>query len=176
MSNVNLYAPFAGVKDGLTLLTMLQDKKKLAETLGIVKILDDRIAEINQAIEVYGKTSEIDKLLRKAAENNAEAEKTLTEATVNSETVRDEAKHWADALNKKSKTRKADVKQREDAADEDKRLLENEKARFTQESKIAEARIAKDEQAATSRLEEATALRARYQKILDDMKAGAAAA
>ena len=176
MAKYELYAPFSGVKDGLTLLTLLQDKKKLAEVMGVLEALEGERTKLNEAIEVYGKAKKMDGLLHKAQENAALSEKALSEATANSETVRAEAKHWADELNRKSKTREADVKQREDAVEEGERLLENEKARFTQESKIAEAKIAKDEQTATKRLEEATALRDRYQKILDDMKAGAAAA
>ena len=176
MAKHELYAPFAGVKDGLTLLTLLMDKKKLVEMLGVLKGLEGTRNQVNEAIETYGKAKKMAELLRQAEAKNMEADKTLRDATANSETVRAEAKYWAAELVKKSKTREADVKQREDAVEEGERRRCLAEAQFVQERKIAEAKIATDEQAATKRLEEANALQSRYQKILDDMKAQAAAA
>ena len=73
MTKINLYAPFAGVKDGLTLCTLLRDPKKLEEVMGVIEILDGRIREVNEAIEILGKASRMDALLREATQKNQDA-------------------------------------------------------------------------------------------------------
>ena len=172
---VNLYAPFAGVKDGLTLLTLLSDKKKLKEVLATVKILDERIIEINQAIEVYGKASKMDSLLRDAAQKDVDAQYELDEAKKAAEHIYRDTKSWADDLLARLKTR-------EEVVAENEKILAAGRERLTSDTKTFDTRSAEREssiserEAKTVRLnEEAAVVKARLDTALENMKADVAA-
>ena len=176
MTKVNLYAPFAGVKDGLTLCTLLRDKKKLKEVLGVVEILDVRIAEINQAIETLGKASKMDALLREASQKNQDAAFVLNEAKESAGQIQQDAKTWADDLRSKLVKREKTVTAGEKAlADGEARLKAGMDA-WQADSAKSNVAIAKHEQTTARLLEQAKALKKRYETALASMKADVAAA
>jgi hypothetical protein len=176
MGKINLYAPFAGVKDGLTLCTLLSDKKRLKEVMGVVEILDGRITEINEAIEILGKASEMDVLLRKAKQKDQEALFALNEAKEAAGQIQRDAKSWADEL-------RAKTVEREDAVTIVEKALAEDKSRFNadavswQATKVKrEAELADQKQLTTRKLGEVEQLKERYETALGSMKAGVAAA
>ena len=176
MGKVNLYAPFAGVKDGLALLALLQDKKRLKEVLGVVKLLDERIKEINEAIEVYGKANQIDGLLNAARQKSEEAERALAAAQDQAAEVQAEAQATVEANREALDGQAAAVAARENR-------VSAAEAAFKRKSEAQEAAMAEREAnaaalgaQATARLAEAEETNARYQAMIDDVKKRAAAA
>ncbi len=176
MSKVNLYASFPGVKDGLTLCTLLMDKKKLKEVMGIIEILDARIMEINEAIEVYGKASQMDVLLRNAEQKHQEALFELNEAKESAGQIQKDAKSWADDLREK-------IVEREDAVAIVEKTLAEDKSRFNADMearqikmKDREAEVFEQQRVLDGQVEEAKKLKARQAAALASMKAGVAAA
>jgi hypothetical protein len=176
MTKVNLYAPFAGVKDGLTLCTLLRDAKKLEEVMGVIEILDGRIREINEAIEILGKASKMDALLREAKQKDQDALFVLNEANENAGQIQKDVKSWADDLREK-------IVEREDAVAAGEKALAEDKSRFNADAaawQIAkakcEAELADQTQLAARKLDEAVGLKKRYETALAVTKAGVAAA
>lgn len=176
MGKINIYAPFPGVKDGLTLCTLLMDGKKLKEVMSVIKILDGRITEINEAIEVYGKASQMDVLLHKAEQTHQEALFELNEAKEAAGQIQKDAKSWADDLREK-------IVEREDAATTVEKTLAEDKSRFNadatawQAEKVKrEAELTDQKQLTARKLDEAGKLKIRYETALASMKAGVAAA
>ncbi len=173
---INLYAPFAGVKDGLTLCTMLRDPEKLEEVLGTIKVLDERIDEINEAIETYGKASEMDTLLRVAGQDRREAAETLAAARVQAAEIVTEAEDGIFSDRKEVSAKAAALKQGQHA-------LANAEAGFKAESEQQqadmterEAAAAKREDKATADLAEAKETKARYERLIADIQKRAKAA
>ncbi len=173
---VNLYAAFPGVKDGLTLLTLLQDKKKLEAVLGVVKDLDDRITEINTAIEVYAKTDKIEILLRDTGLKNRDAAAALNEAVQESTKTKEDAKAWAAAHREKVIQLQTAVTERESELSKAKAEFQVKAEAGETEFKAREAAIAKNEQKAEGQLAQGTKLKERYEHALDALKTATAAA
>ena len=176
MGKINLHAPFAGVKDALTLLTLLQDKKKLKEILGVVKALEDERQALNEAIEVYGKASKMDVLLRNVQQKDQEAAVALREAKENAGQTQKDAKTWADDLRGKLVEREKVVTVLENTVVKDRSLFNTDRDTWQAALAEAKAEIAKREQTTARLLDEAKALKNRYETALASMKAGAAAA
>ncbi len=176
MGKISLHAPFAGVKDGLTLLTLLQDKKKLKEVLGVIQALEDERQALNEAIEVYGKASQMDVLLRKAAQKDQEAAAALREANENAGQIQKDAKSWADDLRVKLVEREGVVTAGEKKLAED--ISRHIGIENTRQVDLAEreAKVAEREKTTFRLLDEAQKLKKRYETALASMKAGAAAA
>lgn len=176
MAKYNIYGPFAGVKDGLTLLTLLSDKKKLQEVLGVVKALEDEREALNEAIEVYGKAKKMDGLLSSAETKEALAEAELKKAMVNAEEIRSKARNWADGLGKKTQERATAVTHREDRVSVAESELARERARNDQENTKREATITENERIASGLLAQGNDLKKRYHEALQRMKENAEAA
>ncbi len=176
MTKINLYAPFAGVKDGLTLCTLLRDPKKLEEVMGVIEILDGRIREVNEAIEILGKASRMDALLREATQKNQDAAFELNEAKDSAGQIQKDVKSWADDLRKK-------IVAREDAVTIVEKSLVEDKSRFNADMEARQAKMKEREEEVfeqqrilSGQVEEAKKLKARQAIALASMKAGVAAA
>jgi hypothetical protein len=173
---INLYAPFPGVKDGLTLCTLLLDKKKLKEVLGVVKILDARITEVNEAIEVLGKANQMDRLLREAKQQDEEALFALGEAKKNAGEIQKDARSWAEDLRLKIVEREAKAAAREKILAEGEARLKADVERWKKDADKFEVAAVEREKTTVRLLEEAQGLKKRYEAALASMKAGVAAA
>jgi hypothetical protein len=176
MGKINLYASFPGVKDGLTLCTLLLDKMKLEDVLGVIKALDERTTGINEAIEVLGEASQMDVLLRNAEQKNQEALFELNEAKEAAGQIQKDAKSWAGDLREK-------IVEREDAVAVGEKALAEDTSRFNADAAAwqaakakCEAELADQTQIAARKLDEAQRLKKRYEIALNSMKAGVAAA
>ena len=176
MAKYNIYGPFAGVKDGLTLLTLLQDKKKLKEILAVITALEDERQGLNEAIEVYGKAKKMDGLLSAAETKNREAENRLADAKNAAGTIQIDAKSWAESL-------RAKIVEREEAVTAgEKKLAENEahhKAdvdRWEDKMKKRETAVFEQQRVLGGQIAEAKEIKERHAVALASMKAGVAAA
>ena len=176
MGKVSLHAPFAGVKDGLTLLTLLQDKKKLKEVLGVVKALEDERQALNEAIETYGKASQMDVLLRNAGQKDQEAATALNEAKEKAGQIQKDAKTWADDLRSKLVEREKAVTVSEEALAKDRSLFSADTDTWQGALAKSKAEIAEREKKTGRLLDEAQKLKNRYETALASMKADVAAA
>ena len=173
---INLYAPFAGVKDGLTLCTLLLDEKKLKEVTAVIQELDARIAEINEAIETYGKASEMDTLLRVAGQKNQEAKQTLAAARSQAEETLAQAQATIDSKRKALDGQAAAVVAREEHMTEAEAAFKTEAERQQADMTDREAKAAKREDKATADLAEAKETKARYERLIADIQKRAKAA
>ncbi len=176
MAKYNLYAPFAGVKDGLTLLTLLQDKKKLKEIMGVIVALEDERQGLNEAIEVYGKAKKMDGLLSAAETKDREADAALSAAKESAGQIQKDAKTWANDLRSKI------VEREEVVTAGEKKLAENEahhKAdvdRWEDKMKKRETEVFKQQRELGGQIAEAKEIKERHTVALASMKAGVAAA
>lgn len=176
MAKYNIYGPFAGVKDGLTLLTLLQDKKKLKEIMGVIKALEDERQALNEAIEVYGKAKKMDGLLMSAEMKDREAASALAAAKESAGGIQKDAKTWANDLRGKLVTREKMLEaSAKILADGENRLKADTDA---WKAALAETQvgIAEREKRTLGLLDEAEVLKNRYAAALANMKADAAAA
>ena len=176
MTRVNLYAPFAGVKDGLTLCTLLLDKKKLEAVLGVVKELDDKITEINAAIEVYGKASKIDVLVRNAAQKDQEAGAALNEAVQQATNTKEEAKAWATIQREKVAQHETAVTKRESELSAAKAEFKTQSDAQQADLKARDAKVVENERKAEGLVAQHQKLKDRYEHALEALKVGVAAA
>lgn len=176
MAKYNIYGPFAGVKDGLTLLTLMDDKKKLKEMKGVLKALEDERQALNEAIEVYGKAKKMDGLLSMAETKNREADVALSAAKESAGQIQKDAKTWADDLRSK-------IVEREEAVTAGERKLAENEARHKVDVELwnkgveqFEIKIAEREKTTVRLNDEALALKKRLDIALKSMKADVAAA
>lgn len=176
MSKINIYAPFPGVKDGLTLCTLLTDEKKLKEVMGVIEILDGRITEINEAIEVLGKASKMDSLLREANQKHQDAEFALNEAKEGAGQIQKDAKSWADDLRIRLVEREEIVAAGEKKLAEDAAQFNADIEARRTKMKEREAEVFEQQRVLGGQIEEAKKLKARHETALASMKAGVAAA
>lgn len=176
MTKINLYAAFPGVKDGLTLCTLLQNKKKLKEVMGVIQILDDRTRKINESIEVLGKASKMDALLREANQKNQDATFALDQAKEEAGRIQRDAKSWADDLRSKI------IEREKKLGDGEKKLAgdisQHISIQNTLQADLAkrEAKVAEREKTTVRLLDDAKTLKKRHETGLASMKAGVAAA
>lgn len=176
MAKFNLYGPFAGVKDGLTLLTLLSDKKKLKEILGVLAALEDERQALNEAIEVYGKAKKMDGLLMAAETKDREAASALAAAKENAGKLQKDAKTWADDLRSKLVTREKMLEASAKILADGKNRLKADTDAWQIKMVERETKIARQEKTTAARLDEARKLKKRYETALGSMKAGVAAA
>ena len=176
MGKINLLAPFPGVKDAITILTLLEDKKKLKEVLGVIKTLEDERQALNESIEVYGKASKMDVLLRNAGQKDQEAAAALSEAKEGAEKIQKDAKTWADDLCSKLVDREDAVKTGEKSLAEGEAQFKADVVRWDRGMKESNKKVAEREQTTLRLLGEAQKLKERHDIALDSMKAGVAAA
>ncbi len=176
MGKINLHAPFAGVKDGLALCTLLSDKKKLREVLGVIEHLESERTKLNAAIEVYGKAGQIDGLLSAAKEKLTEATRRLDAAGAKAQGIELAAQKTADQQH-------GVLKERELALGEREKKLADGEARLKAASESAEAEMAKREKhaadlqtAAARAIAEGSKLKQRYTSALEKLKADVEAA
>lgn len=176
MGKISLHAPFNGVKDGLTLCTLLLDEKKLKEVMGVIKALEDERVALNEAIEVYGKASQMDVLLRKAAQKDQEALVALNVAKEDAEQTQTDARSAAEKLRVKIVEREDAVTVREKILDEGENRLKADVEAWQIKVVERETKISGQEKTTAVRLDEARKLKKRYETVLASMKAGVAAA
>lgn len=176
MGKISLHAPFNGVKDGLTLCTLLLDKKKLKEVMGVIKALEDERVALNEAIEVYGKASQMDVLLRNAGQKDRDAATALNEAKEKAGQIQTDARSWAEKLRVK-------IVEREDAVTVQEKTLVEGEIRFKADVDAwqikmveHETKISGQEKTIAVRLDEARKLKKRLDTALKSMKADVAAA
>ena len=176
MGKISLHAPFNGVKDGLTLCTLLLDEEKLKEVMGVIKALEDERVALNEAIEVYGKASKMDVLLRNARQKDQEAAAALNEAREKAEQIQTDAQSGAEKLCVKIVEREEAVTAREKILDVNENRLKANVDTWQIEVTERETKISGQEKTTAVRLDEARKLKKRYQAALASMKAGVAAA
>ncbi len=176
MSKVSLYAPFAGVKDGLSLLTLLQDKKELEKVLEVVKTLDEKITEVNEAIEVYGKASKIDDLVRRTQQKEREAGAALNEAVQEATKTKADAKSWADQQRQKAVQREIAATERENELSKSQAAFNSVAESKRDELAAREKKIVENEQRAEALKGQYEKLKLRYENALEALKTGVAAA
>ncbi len=136
MAKFNLYGPFGGVRDAITLLSLMEDKKKRKEFLGVVTALEEERQALNETIEVYGKAKKMDGLYAAAVDQEARTRRLLDDAGVEVAELRAKAKKETGAAREK-------VRLREKAVDVQEQALNREKNDLTASRNRDDARMAK---------------------------------
>lgn len=92
MAKLDLYGPLKAVQDLHALLRLFEDKDFRKEVKALVDGIEGKRRELNDAIETYGKCSEIDALRAKARAEAAEAERALAAAKTEAREIKERAR------------------------------------------------------------------------------------
>lgn len=176
MPKIGLYGELPAVKGALALLTLLADKKERQKVLDVIAALEAERVRLNEVIERYGQALKIPGLLAQAEQAKTDAANAILDAKIEASKIRAETEEWAKAKQAKLLDREKAVDRKE--ATTDRREIELTNGMGARESEVGgrEEKVADRERLAESRMDEGKELKARYDKLLADMKARAAAA
>lgn len=175
MAKFDFYGPFSGVKDGISLLTMLSDNEKLATVLEIANKLEGERNRLNKAIETYGKISQIEAILENANAKDRIAKKNLQES--DKKINQDSAKFNQECKKIKDKLvyDKGQLTKRENEVKKQEADLKNHIQQQEEKFYETQRKLEQKERELHSQMSETTELKKRWEKAIADLKKQAAA-